>query len=146
MSTLRAKVKFVDGMQFVGEGQSGHAVVMDGSPNHGGGNTGMRPTELLLLGLGGCTGMDVISILKKKKQKVTALEINVTGTKTEDHPTRFTDVTIEYVIRGRGVEDAAVKRAVELSMDRYCSVKATLEGQTKVGFSYRIEEDGTGEA
>jgi len=145
MSTLKAKVKYVDGLQFVGEGQSGHAVVMDGSPNHGGSNTGLRPTELLLLGLGGCTGMDVVSILKKKKQKVTALEINVVGTKTAEHPARFTDVEIEYVVRGHGVEDAAVKRAIELSMDRYCSVKATLEGQTKVGFNYRIEEESAGE-
>lgn len=144
MSTLRAKITYVDGLQFVGEGQSGHAVVMDGSPNHGGKNTGPRPTELLLLGLGGCTGMDVISILRKKKQKVTALEIHVTGTKTEEHPVRFTDMAIEFVVRGHGVEEAAVKRAIELSMDRYCSVKATLEGQAKVNFTYRIEEDGGG--
>ena len=80
---MNAKVKWVDGLQFIGESATGHTIVMDGDTGAGGGNTGMRPTELLLLGLGGCSGMDVISILKKKNQKVAGIEINIKGRKAE---------------------------------------------------------------
>ncbi len=138
---MQAKVKYVDGMQFVGEASSGHAVVMDGDPKFGGRNTAVRPTELLLIGLGGCSGMDVISILKKKKQDVRGLEINVTGQKAETYPQKFTDISLEFVITGKNVSEEAVKRAVDLSMEKYCSVKATLEGSAKITFSYRIIEE-----
>lgn len=141
MSTLSARVRLVDGLRFVGESESGHAVVMDGAPKFGGLEAGPRPTELLLMALGGCTGMDAISILRKKKQHVTSFEMNIRGTRAEGHPGRITDMEIEYVVRGKGVEEAAVKRAVELSMEKYCSVKFTLEERTKVGFTYRVEED-----
>lgn len=137
---LEAKVKYVDGLQFVGEATSGHAIVMDGDQNFGGRNTGIRPTELLLVGLGGCSGMDVVSILKKKKQNVKGLEINVKGKKAENYPQKFTDITIEFVITGHNISEEAVKRAVDLSMEKYCSVKATLEGCSKITFSYRIIE------
>jgi putative redox protein len=139
---MEAKVKYVDGMQFVGEASSGHAIVMDGDPKFGGANTAVRPTELLLIGLGGCSGMDVISILKKKKQDVRGLEINVKGQKAETYPQKFTDITIEFLVRGFNVSEEAVKRAVDLSMEKYCSVKATLEGSAKITFSYRIIEGG----
>lgn len=135
-----ATVKFVDGLQFVGEATSGHAFIMDGDHEVGGNDTGMRPMELLLVGLGGCSGMDVVSILRKKKQPVTGLEINIKGKKAESHPKRYTEIKVEFIVRGKGVEEAAVKRAVELSMDKYCSVKATLEGPARVDWSYRIEE------
>jgi putative redox protein len=141
MSTVNARVKLVDGLQFVGESESGHAVVMDGAPKFGGRDTGPRPTELLLIALGGCTGMDAISILRKKKQHVASFEMDIRGTRAEGHPGRLTDVEIEYVVRGRGVDEDAVKRAVELSMEKYCSVKFTLEERTKIGFTYRVEED-----
>ncbi len=141
MSTVNARVKLVDGLQFVGESKSGHAVVMDGALRFGGRDTGPRPTELLLIALGGCTGMDAISILRKKKQRVTSFEMDIKGTRAEGHPGRLTDVEIEYVVRGRGVDEAAVKRAVELSMEKYCSVKFTLEERTKIGFTYRVEEE-----
>ena len=137
---MEARVKYVDGMQFVGEASSGHALVMDGDTKFGGSNTALRPTELLLIGLGGCSGMDVISILKKKKQDVRGLEINVKGQKAETYPQKFTDITIEFVVTGHAVSEEAVKRAVDLSMEKYCSVKATLEGSAKITFSYRIIE------
>ena len=137
---MEARVKYVDGMQFVGEASSGHALVMDGDAKFGGSNTALRPTELLLIGLGGCSGMDVISILKKKKQDVRGLEINVKGQKAETYPQKFTDITIEFVVTGHAVSEEAVKRAVDLSMEKYCSVKATLEGSAKITFSYRIIE------
>ncbi len=138
---VKANVKYTGGMQFVASSDSGHAVVMDAGPEVGGSNTGSRPMELLLMGIGGCSGMDIISILKKKKQNVTGLEANVTGTMSDDYPQKYTEITIEYIVRGRGVTEEAVKRAVQLSMDKYCSVKATLEGAAQIRFSYRIVED-----
>lgn len=135
---MEAKVTHVDGIRFVGEASSGHAIVMDGDAKFGGGNTAVRPTELLLIGLGGCSGMDVISILRKKQQQVRGLEINVKGQKAEAYPQKFTDITIEFVVTGHNISEEAVKRAVDLSMEKYCSVKATLEGCAKIDFSYRI--------
>lgn len=138
---LKARIHHVEGLQFVGTSSSGHALVMDGDPAVGGQNSGPRPMELLLLGIGGCSGMDVISILKKKKQDVTGVEIAVKGEKAEDYPKKFTDITLEFVVRGRNISEEAVKRAVELSMNKYCSVKATLEGTAKVKFSYTIIQE-----
>ncbi len=137
----RAKVRLVDGLRFVGEAASGHSIVMDGDPEVGGNDTAIRPSELLLVGLGGCTGMDVISILRKKRQPVTGLEISIKGEKADKHPKRYTDVEVEFTVTGKGVDEEAVKRAVELSMQRYCSVKATLEGATKVGWSHKVVEE-----
>jgi putative redox protein len=135
-----AKVTFVDGLRFVATAGSGHSIVMDGDPEFGGMNSGARPMELLLVGLGGCTGMDVVSVLKKKRQDVSALEIDVTGEKADEHPKKYTSIRIEFLIRGRNISEEAVRRAIELSMDKYCSVKATLEGVAKVSYGYRIEE------
>ncbi len=137
---MEAKVKYVDGLQFVGEASSGHAIVMDGDTKFGGKNTAVRPTELLLIGLGGCSGMDVVSILKKKQQDIRGLEINIKGEKAESYPQKFTDIAIEFVVTGHDISEEAVKRAVDLSMEKYCSVKATIEGCARIIFSYRIVE------
>jgi putative redox protein len=133
-----AKVIFTQGLQFVGEASSGHAIVMDGDPEVGGDNTGLRPMELLLVGLGGCAGMDVVSILRKKKQEVTGLEITVRGQKADKYPKKYTDIVIEFLVKGKNISEEAVKRAIGLSMDKYCSVKATLEGSAKISFTYKI--------
>ncbi|MBE0425517.1 MAG: OsmC family protein [Nitrospirae bacterium] len=138
---LRSIIIYVQGLQFVGETSSGHAIVMDGDPGVGGNNTGPAPMELLLLGIGGCSGMDVISILKKKKQDVRGLEINVKGEKANEYPKKFTDIDLEFVIKGKNISKEAVKRAIDLSMNKYCSVKANLEGSAKVNFSYKIIQD-----
>ena len=137
----KAKITYVNGMQFVGEADSGHAIVMDGTPDVGGRDTGLRPMELLLIGLGGCSGMDVVSILKKKKQIISDFEITVQGQKAEDHPKKFTGIHIEFVIKGKNISEEAVKKAVQLSMDKYCSVKATLEGSAKIDYTYTIIEE-----
>ncbi len=137
---MQAKVTLVDGLQFVGEASSGHAIVMDGDHEFGGSDTGIRPSELLLVGIGGCSGMDVISILRKKKQDVTGFEILIDGNKADSHPKKFTDMTIKYIVKGKNLSEEAVKRAVQLSMDKYCSVKATLEGVAKINFTVEIEE------
>lgn len=135
---LNAKVKWVDGLQFVGESGTGHAIIMDGDMEVGGKDTGMRPMELLLIGLGGCSGMDMASILQKKKQQVTVIDINVKGEKADTYPKKFTSIDIEFVVSGKDLSEEAVKRAVDLSMEKYCSVKATLEGTAKINFSYKI--------
>jgi len=137
----RAKVKYTGGLQFVGQADSGHAIVMDGDADAGGNNTGLRPMELLLIGVGGCSGMDVVSILKKKREKVTDVEINVNGKKAEAYPQKFTDIDIEFVVKGKNLSEEAVKRAVQLSMDKYCSVKATLEGTARITYRYNVVED-----
>jgi len=136
-----AKVTYVQGLQFVGKASSGHAIVMDSDPEVGGHDTGLRPMELLLVGLGGCSGMDIISILKKKKQSITGLEINVKGEKSEKHPRKFTEIDLEIVVRGRNISEEAVKRAVDLSMNKYCSVKATLECSAKINFLYKLIQE-----
>jgi putative redox protein len=136
-----ATVLYTQGLQFVGEASSGHAIVMDGDPEVGGNNTGLRPMELLLVGLGGCAGMDIVSILRKKKQELTGLEINVRGQKAANYPKKYNDIDMEFIIKGRNISEDAVKRAIDLSMNKYCSVKATLEGAAKISFAYRIIQE-----
>ena len=136
-----AKVTYVNGLQFVGEGSSHHSIVLDGDSSVGGYNSGLRPMELLLIGIGGCSGMDIISILKKKKQDVTGLEINVNGGQASDYPKKFNNISLEFVVKGRNISEEAVKRAIDLSMNKYCSVKATLDGPATITFSYRITEE-----
>ena len=138
---MRARISYVNGLQFVGSASSNHAIVMDSDPSVGGQNTGPRPLELLLLGIGGCSGMDIISILRKKRQEVTALDIEVSGEKAESYPKKLTNIALEFTVRGKNISEEAVKRAVDLSMTKYCSVKATLEGSAKINFSYRIIQE-----
>lgn len=137
---IDAKVTLVNGMQFVGTASSGHAIVMDADKSVGGSNSGSRPMELVAMALGGCTGMDVISILRKKKQDVHGLEIVLRAEKAEHHPRRYTDIHIEFVVRGKGIDEAAVKRAIDLSSDKYCAVGGTLKPSAQITHSYRIEE------
>jgi len=138
---MKAKVTFVNGMQFVGNSSTGHAVIMDGDKSVGGEDTAPRPMEMLLIAAGGCSGMDVIHVLRKKKQDVTGVEVNVAGQMAEDYPKKFTEISLEFIVKGRGIQEAAVERAVELSMTKYCSVKATLEGIAKFKYSYRIIQE-----
>ncbi len=139
---MKSKIKFVENMQFVGTADSGHAVVMDAPQSVGGKNTGSKPSEILLMAFGGCSGMDVISILRKKKQDVGNFEINVSGETTESHPKMFTSMHIEYIVSGRDISEDAVKRAVELSLERYCMVGSTLSKAVKITHSYKVIQDG----
>lgn len=134
----KAKVTFVDGMRFVGSADSGHAVVMDAPLSVGGGNTGPTPMELLLIAFGGCSGMDMVSILKKKRQDIDRVEILVEGKKAEQHPMKYTEIHISYAVTGRDVSEESVKRAVELSLEKYCSVGAMLGAASKITHSYKI--------
>jgi len=135
---MEAKVKWVKGLQFVGESGTNHQIVMDADDNYGGTNKGMRPMEMLLVAIGGCTGMDVASILQKKRQQLNGIEIRVTGTNAETYPQKFTGIELEYIITGKDISEAAVKKAIESSMEKYCSVKATLEGVAKINYRYTI--------
>lgn len=137
---MNATVKWVEGFQFVAESGSGHAIVMDAGKDSGGNGTGVSPMELLMLGIGGCSGMDVISVLKKKKQEVFDLRVNISGKLAPEYPKRYTEMNLEFVVKGRGIDESAVKKAIDLSMDKYCSVKATLEGSAKVSYTYQIVE------
>jgi putative redox protein len=136
-----ARVTLVEDMQFVGTADSGHAVIMDAPSSVGGKNTGARPSELLLMAFGGCSGMDVISILRKKKQNVSKLEINVSGETAQKHPHMYTSMHIEYVVTGKDISDEAVKRAIALSLETYCSVGATLGKAANITHSYRIVQE-----
>jgi putative redox protein len=136
-----SRVLFVDGMQFVGTSESGHAVIMDAPLSVGGNNTGPTPMELILSALGGCTGMDVISILRKKKQNVKRFELQVKGEKSDTHPKKYTSIHIEYIVSGTKVREDAVKRAVELSLEKYCSVGAMLVSSAVMTHSYKIIQD-----
>ncbi len=135
---MDAKVTFCSGMQFVGQADSGHAVVMDAGADAGGGNSAVRPSELLLIGLAGCTGMDVISILSKKRQPVTGLEVVVHADQASGHPKRFTAMTVEYRVSGAGVDPEAVRRAIELSESTYCSVGLTLKSPVTFTSTFTI--------
>jgi putative redox protein len=135
---MEAKVKWVKGLEFVGESGTNHEIVMDADDKYGGTNKGMRPMEMLLVAIGGCTGMDVASILQKKKQQLNGIEIRVTGTNAETYPQKFTGIELQYIITGKDLQEAAVKKAIEASMEKYCSVKATLEGVAKINYSYTI--------
>ena len=135
---VTANVKWVDGLRFVGESGSGHAIVMDAPVENGGANTGMTPMELLLAAIGGCSGMDVASMLKKKRLIVSDIEIKVNGEKAAEDPKRYTDIQLEFIVTGKSLPEEAVKKAIDLSMDKYCSVKATLEGSAKISYSHRI--------
>ena len=139
MDTVR--VKWNGKRRFVGWDDAGHGIVMDAKEQYGGDGSGVRPVELVLYGLAGCTAMDVISILEKKRQRVTDVDLVVTGTpRTDDYPKIYTRIEVEYVVTGIGVKPEAVARAIELSEEKYCSVKGMLGPQVEVVTSYCVIE------
>ena len=135
----KASVSWVNGLQFVAESGSGHGVVVDATVENGGHNAGPRPMELLLMGLLGCTAMDVISILKKKRQPVEDLKVFATAEQAPTDPHYFTKIHLEYVAYG-DVSEQALARSIQLSEESYCSASATLRGKTEITSSYRIEK------
>jgi putative redox protein len=136
--TVRAILE--TGMRFEAESGSGHHVTLDAAEHGGGENLGFRPMELLLVGLVGCTGMDVISILRKKREQVTGYEVHVRGVRAEEHPMVFVEITVEHVITGHHLQPEAVARAVALSEGRYCGAGAMLGKVAHLTHSYRIVE------
>lgn len=141
MASKQAIVKQVNGgVTFMAKGDSGHWVSMDGPADFGGSNAASRPKELVLFALGGCTGSDVAAILKKKRVPMQGFEMQINATQAEEHPQVYTDIHIEYVFYGTGINPADVERAIELSTTKYCSVSAMLRASVKLTHSFRIEQ------
>ncbi len=135
-----AQVVLLEGMAFEATASSGHKVMLDAAEAVGGKNRGFRPMELVLVGLLGCTAMDVISILRKKRQQVTAFHVKGHGERAEEHPKVYTHITLEYHVTGKGVEEKAVRRSIELSAVRYCPAQAMLR-HIPMTYRYFIYED-----
>jgi putative redox protein len=143
MAAKQAHIKQVRGTTLVGRSDSNHWVVMDGGPKFGGANSGSSPKELLMMALGGCTIMDVIGILQKKRTPVQNIEVNVTGSVREEHPQIFTGLHIEYVVYGKDIDPRDVERAIELSTNTYCAVSAMLSKAVPITHSWKIEDPAT---
>ena len=139
MAVKKAYIKQIKGISFAGRTDSNHWVTMDGPEEFGGSNAGTRPKELLLIALGGCTGSDVVNILKKKKAGLDDFEINITADAAEEHPQVFTKIHVEYVFYGNNLQTKDIERAIELSQTKYCSVTKMLEKAIEITHSYRVE-------
>ncbi len=135
---MKASVKWVDGAMMVGESGSGHAVVMDGPPDFGGRNLGVRPMEMLLLGLGGCTQFDVLLILRKGRHEVTSCVVELEAERAESEPKVFTKIHIHYKVTGSSLSDKAVERAVKLSAEKLCSASLMLGATAKITHDFEI--------
>lgn len=138
---MKAAVRWVNNVMFVGESGSGHSVVMDGAPDHGGRNLGIRPMEMVLLGLGGCTSFDVIGILTKQRLDVRDCVAELDAERAEGVPSPFTKIHVHFRVTGKNLKESAVERAVKLSAEKYCSASIMLEqGGVKITHSFSIEE------
>jgi len=135
---MKARVKWVDDSLFVGESGSGHCVVMDGPPESGGQNLGIRPMEMLLVGMGGCTAFDVVHILRKGRHPVQRCEVTLDAERAETDPKVFTRIHVHFVISGNGLNEAAVQRAIELSAEKYCSAAIMLGKTAAITHDYEI--------
>lgn len=137
---MDAKVVWKGRMSFTGTANTGFNVALGSSPDVGGDNDGFRPLELMAVSLAGCTAMDVISILKKKQQDVTAFEVQTHADQAGEHPHVFTHILVEYILTGHRIDPAAVERAIELSVTRYCPAQAMLAKAVQIDHTYKIIE------
>ena len=137
---MKARVKWVEGMAFMAESASGHALVMDGAPDIGGRNLGPRPMEMVLMGTGGCTSIDVVMILQKSRQDVTDCEVELTAERATDHPKVFTKIHFHFIVSGRNLKPEVVERAINLSAEKYCSATIMLAKTAEVTHDYEIVE------
>lgn len=135
---MKARVKWLDNMSFVGESGSGHSVVMDGAPEDGGRNLGVRPMEMLLLGMGGCTAFDVVLILKRARQEIVDCEIELEAERAPEVPKVFTKIHVHYIVKGRDLNEKQVARAVSLSAEKYCSASIMLAAVAEISHDYEI--------
>ncbi|MGB2242728.1 MAG: OsmC family protein [Porticoccaceae bacterium] len=137
---MKAVVRWVDGVMFVGESGSGHSVVMDGAPEQGGRNMGVRPMEMLLLGLGGCASYDVIAMLKKGRQDIVDCKAEVEAERVDAVPAVFSKIHIKFIVSGNNLKENQVKRAVDLSAEKYCSASIMLGAAgVEMSHSYEIQ-------
>ena len=137
---MQATVKWVDGVMFLGESGSGHAVIMDGAPDQGGRNMGARPMEMILIGLGGCASFDVMTMLQKGRQAVCDCSVELTAERVDAVPAVFSKIHLNFLVTGTDLKDSQVKRAVELSAEKYCSASIMLEAAgVEITHSYSVE-------
>ena len=139
---MKARVKWVQDAMFIAESGSGHAVVIDGPPEGGGRNLGVRPMEMLLMGTGGCTAYDVVHILRKSRQPVEDCVVEIEAQRAEQEPRVFTHIHIHFIVSGRGLKDSAVKRAVDLTAEKYCSASIMLSKAVDITHDYEVVETG----
>ncbi|MFN3237499.1 MAG: OsmC family protein [Pseudomonadales bacterium] len=139
---MKASVKWIENVTFLAESESGHTVVIDGPESAGGRNIGIRPMELVLLGVGGCTSFDVISILQKARQDVTDCVAEIQAERADDVPSVFTRIHFHFVVTGNNLKEAQVKRAIDLSADKYCSASIMLgRGGVDITHDYEIRDN-----
>jgi len=132
------RVKWVDKFQFVASDRHNHSIIIDTSTDSGGEDLGLGPMSLLLSALGGCTGMDIVDILRKQRQKPTSLQVFLRGERNKNYPKYYRKIEVRYVVKGKNVERKAVERAIKLSREKYCSVEATLSKSPEIVSSYEI--------
>jgi len=138
---MKARVRWVEDMTFIGEAASGHAVVMDGPPELGGHNLGSRPMEMVLLGLGGCTAIDVLSILRKARQAVSDCVVEIDAERAESEPKVYTRIHVHFIVSGADLNEQHVKRAVNLSAEKYCSVSIMLSKTAQMTHTYELRNE-----
>ena len=139
---MKARIKYIDGMAFLGESGSGHAVVMDGAPEYGGRNIGIRPMEMLLIGLGGCTAFDVVQILHRGRERITDCEIDVTSERAAEDPKVFTSIHLTYRVTGHDLSPDKVERAIALSKEKYCSASIMLGATVTITHEWSVRSQG----
>lgn len=137
---MKARIKLAEGMTFVAESGSGHAVVVDASPDVGGRNLGARPMELVLMGTGSCSAVDVVLILRKSRQAVTDCVVELEAERATEEPKVFTRIRMHYIVTGKGLQAAQVERAIKLSKEKYCSATAMLGKTAEIEYDFEIRE------
>ena len=137
---MKARVTWLEGVTMVGEAGSGHALVMDGPPEFGGRNLGVRPMEMLLLGLGGCTEFDVLHILRKARQEITRCVVELEAERASENPKVFTRIHVHFVLSGRNLSRPQVERAIALSAEKYCSASLMLGATARITHDFEIRE------
>jgi len=139
---MKARVKWIEDSAFVAQSGSGHSVVLDGPPEAGGKNLGVRPMEMVLLGLGGCTAFDVVDILKKKREVISDCVVEISAERADAVPKVFTSIHLHYIVSGSNMKEESVKRAVELSAEKYCSVSMMLNKSATITHDYEVIQTG----
>jgi len=139
---MKARIKWIENVSFLGESGSGHGVVIDGPPEYGGRNLGPRPMELLLLGVGSCSAFDVVQILKRGRHPVADCEVRVSAERADTVPKVFTRIHLHFVVTGSGLSERAVERAVALSAEKYCSASIMLGKAAEVSHSFEVVDPG----
>ena len=140
---MKATIKWLDGVSFNGSSESGHSLTMDGPQESGGKNNGMRPMELLLVGLGGCTSYDVITILKKSRQDVKDCRAEISAERSENIPKVFTKIHIHFIVKGNNLDTVVVERAIKLSAEKYCSATIMLSKSVEITHDFEILEESS---